>query len=143
MYFDPSENGVDLTNSLLMWLIVIGGLTFIILFVSMLNLLITRGVSGLGVFFGELGGMFSDVFGLSFRRIWALTRLTAMEAYRRKALAVFVVFGLLFMFAGWFMGDTKDITPDRVKVYVSFVLTAISWLTLPVVLILCCFGIPE
>ena len=144
MYFDPNENSINPLFSVLMWLIVTGGLTFVVLFVSVLNLLLTRGVSGLGVFFAELGAMASDVFSLSPRRIWALTRLTAMEAYRRKALAVFVVFALLFMFAGWFMGDaTAEITPDRVKVYISFVLTAISWLTLPVVLILCCFGIPE
>ena len=56
---------------------------------------------------------------------------------------MFVVFALLFMFAGWFMGSSKDITPDQVKVYVSFVLTSMAWLTLPVVLILACFGIPE
>ena len=56
---------------------------------------------------------------------------------------MFVVFALLFMFAGWFMGDTKEITNDQVKVYVSFVLRAISWLTLPVILVLCSFGIPE
>ena len=47
------------------------------------------------------------------------------------------------MFAGWFMGDTKEITNDQVKVYISFVLRAISWLTLPVILVLCSFGIPE
>ena len=47
------------------------------------------------------------------------------------------------MFAGWFIGNSNDITPDQVKVYISFVLTAINWLTLPVVLILFCFGIPE
>ena len=96
-------------------------------------------------FFTELAGITLDVFSLSPSRIWALAKLTFVEAYRRKALAVFVVFALLFMFAGWFMGGdpTAEITADQVKVYVSFVLRTISWLTLPLVLVLSSFGIPE
>ena len=47
------------------------------------------------------------------------------------------------MFAGWFMGGTGEITNDQVKIYVSFVLRAITWLTLPVVVVLSCVGIPE
>ncbi len=143
MYFDPNENLIYPLYALSNWVLTTGGLMFVVLFVSLANLLVTRGKSGVGVFFAEIRGMISDVFSISPRRIWALTRLTFMEAYRRKALAVFVVFAVMFMFAGWFMGDTQEITPDQVKVYVSFVLTSISWLTLPVVLILCCFGIPE
>ena len=143
MYFDPNEYLLNPIISVLNWVVVVGCLTFVVLFVSMINLFATRGAKGIGIFFDELGEMASDLFHLSPRRIWALTRLTYTEAIRRKALAVFVVFGLLFMFAGWFMGDTKEIKPDQVKVYISFVLTTISWLTLPVVLILCCFGIPE
>lgn len=143
MYFDPLENFLNPIISFINWLKVAGSLTLVVLIVSLLNLLATRGAAGIGIFFQELGGILKDLVQLSPRRIWALTRLTFMEAYRRKALAVFVVFALLFMFAGWFMGDTKEIKPDQVKVYISFVLTAISWLTLPVVFILCCFGIPE
>ena len=136
MYFDPAIYRVNPLYSVINWVVVVGALTFVVMFVSLLNLSLTRGSKGIGIFFGELGSMLSDMVNLSPRRIWALTRLTFMEAYRRKALAVFVVFGLLFMFAGWFMGDTKEIKPDQVKVYISFVLTALSWLTLPVVL--CC-----
>ena len=143
MYFDPYENFLNPLRGLINWATVAGSLTLLVIVVSLLNLLLTRGASGLRIFFEELGGMINDLFHLSPRRIWALTRLTFLEAYRRKALLVFVIFGLLFMFAGWFMGDTQDIKPDQVKVYISFVLTAILWLTLPVVLILCCFGIPE
>lgn len=143
MYFDPFDNFLNPVRSLMNWAVVAGSLTLLVLVVSLLNLLTTRGFSGIRVFFEEISGMINDLVHLSPRRIWALTRLTFMEAYRRKALAVFVVFGLLFMFAGWFMGDTNEIKPDQVKVYISFVLTSISWLTLPVVLILCCFGIPE
>jgi hypothetical protein len=143
MYFDPYENFLHPVRGLISWATVAGSLTLVVIVVSMLNLLLIRGTSGIRIFFEEFGGMINDIFHLSPRRIYALTRLTFLEAYRRKALLVFVIFGLLFMFAGWFMGDTKEIKPDQVKVYISFVLTAILWLTLPVVLILCCFGIPE
>lgn len=143
MYFDPAENSVNLVEWLIAWLLVCGGLTFLVLIVSFLNLLLSRGVRGVQQFFSEIASIIGDIFSLSPRRIWALTRLTFLEAYRRKALAVFVVFALIFMFASWFMGDRNAMTPDQIKVNISFVLTAISWLTLPVVLILCCFGIPE
>lgn len=143
MYFDPNENVVFLRDWIENWLMVVGGMAMIVLFVSALSLVSSRGAAGIGDFFGELRAILGDVFSISPRRVWALTRLTFIEAYRRKALFVFVVFALLFMFAGWFISDNSEIKPDRVKIYVSFVLTAISWLTLPVVLILCCFGIPE
>jgi hypothetical protein len=143
MYFDPAENTVHIVRWLVAWLLVAGGLTALVLIVSFLNLLLTRGIRGIQQYFSEIAAIIGDLISLSPRRIWALTRLTFLEAYRRKALAVFVVFGLIFMFASWFMGDRNAMTPDQVKVNISFVLTAISWLTLPVVLILCCFGIPE
>lgn len=143
MYFDPNENLINSGFAFLYWLRVAGGMTLIVAVVSLIALLLTRGSEGFGIFFSELGAMIWDTINLSPRRIWALTRLTFMEAYRRRVLLIFVVFALLFMFAGWFMGDTKEIKPDRIKVYISFVLTSISWLTLPIVLILACFGIPE
>ena len=143
MYFDPSENDLNPLLALKNWSIIVGSLTLVMLAVSLLLLLITRRFAGFRVFGTEVYGILSDIFSLSPRRVWALTRLTFMEAYRRKALFVFVVFGLVFMFASWFMGTREQITSDQVKVYISFVLTAISWLTIPIVLILGCFSIPE
>ncbi len=138
---DPMK-GLEL-GAFPIWLIIAGGLSLIVFLVSMLSVFVNHRGAGRKVFIGELSGCLSDLFSLSPRRIGALAKLTFLEAYRRKALSVFVVFALLFMFAGWFMGDTKEITGDQVKVYVSFVLRAISWLTLPVILVLCSFGIPE
>lgn len=143
MYFDPADNALDPATAALYWLEVTGGLVVLFLFVSLVYLVLTRGAAGIAAYFHEIAGMAKDVFTLSLRRIWALTRLTFIEAMRRKALAVFVVFGLLFMFFGWFTGGSREISPDQLKVYVSFVLTSITWLSLPIVLILCCFGIPE
>ena len=138
---DPTK-GLEL-GAIPIWFIIAGGLALIVFLVSALSVFVTHRGAGGRVFFGELSGCLSDLVSLSPRRIGALAKLTFLEAYRRKALSVFVVFALLFMFAGWFMGDTKEITGDQVKVYISFVLRAISWLTLPVILVLCSFGIPE
>ena len=76
MYFDPNEYLLNPIISVLNWVVVVGCLTFVVLFVSMINLFATRGAKGIGIFFDELGEMASDLFHLSPRRIWALTRLT-------------------------------------------------------------------
>ena len=125
------------------WLVVSGMFGLVVLSISILNIFIIHRRAGGRVLVRETAGCISDLSSISLRRVFALTKLTFLEAYRRKALAVFVVFGLLFMFAGWFMGGTGEITNDQVKIYVSFVLRAITWLTLPVVVVLSCFGIPE
>ena len=83
-----------------------------------------------------------DFSRTSLRRIWALALLTWHESTRKKALYVFVVFAIMIMFAGWFLRSSLDRPDLQVKVYVSFVLTVISWLTLPVVLLLACWGLP-
>jgi len=141
MSFDAQP--IVFSEAILAWLMTAGGMMLLVLGVSFLSAL-SQGNSGLKMFSSEVGGVLSDLISLSPRRIWALAKLTFIEAYRRKALAVFVVFALLFMFAGWFMGGGDgDITNDQVKVYVSFVLRAISWLTLPMALVLSSFGIPE
>src|SRR5690606_18830785 len=83
-----------------------------------------------------------DTIRLSPGRVWAITMLTFKESIRRKALLVFVVFAVLFMFAGWFLSNSNERADLQIKVYVSFVLTAITWLVIPVVLLLACWGLP-
>ena len=73
----------------------------------------------------------------------AIASLTFKEAIRRKALFVFVVFCIMFMFAGWFLTRGGDKPQLQVKLYISFVLTSITWLLLTVMLLLSCWGIPE
>lgn len=142
MTFNPQP--MPILPALGYWLATAGGLAGVIFLFSLVSMLIRHSGSGFQLFGTEVGGFASDLISLSPRRIWALAKLTFVEAYRRKALLVFVVFALLFMFAGWFMGgDSADLTKDQVKVYVSFVLRTISWLTLPLILILSSFGIPE
>ncbi|MBS0206338.1 MAG: hypothetical protein JSS49_25905 [Planctomycetes bacterium] len=142
MSFDPQD--MPVFDAIVYWMVVVGVLSIIVMVVSLLSLLVSHRGAGLRIFAEEILRSLTDLFSLSIRRIWALSKLTFIEAYRRKALAVFVVFALLFMFAGWFMGgDTRDMTTDQVKVYVSFVLRTIAWLTLPLIVVLSSFGIPE
>ena len=142
MTFDPRP--MDLLPALDYWLRTVGGIALIVLLTSLMSVGVSHRGAAIKLFGGELVGCLKDLISLSPRRVWAVAKLTFMEAYRRKALAVFVIFALLFMFAGWFMGgETGEITPDHVTVYVSFVLRTISWLTLPLVLVLSSFGIPE
>lgn len=86
---------------------------------------------------------FKEIFAISPKRVLAITRLTLKEAWRRKALLVFVVFAVLLMFAGWFMTNSNDRADLQLNVHITFMLTTISWLLLPVVMFLSCWGIPE
>ena len=99
--------------------------------------------SGLKVVGDGLMRAFWDFASISPRRVFAIMRLTFKEAVRRKALLVFVVFAVLFMFASWFLTGDSHRPGMQMKVYVSFVLTAVAWLVLPVILLLSCWGLPE
>ena len=147
MTFDPIPYQLLPTDgdvgALLHWAIVVFSCLGIVLVISMLTSLGVWGVAGVGSVGRQLSEGLADTFGLSLRRTWALARLTFIEAIRRKSLLVFVVFALLFMFAGWFLSDTNPRADLQVKVYVSFVLTVISWLILPVMLLLSCWSLPE
>ena len=128
--------------ALLHWLIVFGSFAGIVFSVSVLVALGIYGASGPTAVMARVWQGLHDFLGISSRRIWAIALLTIKEAVRRKALFVFVVFAALVMFAGWFL--ESDLRADlQVKNAVSFALTTISWLTLPVVLLLSCWGLPE
>ena len=94
-------------------------------------------------FLHGLSTFFKEIFAISPKRVLAITRLTLKEAWRRKALLVFVVFAVLLMFAGWFMTNSNDRADLQLNVHITFMLTTISWLLLPVVMFLSCWGIPE
>ncbi|MEM6331218.1 MAG: hypothetical protein AAF790_13345, partial [Planctomycetota bacterium] len=73
-------------------------------------------------------------------RVSALAWLAIKESFRRRVWVGFVVFAAILVFAGWFLpsGDYKD--PG--KLYLSFVLTATSYLTLLLALLLSTFSLP-
>ena len=104
-------------NPLVRWALVVCVLALIGSFVGAVSSWIGGGNKGLGGFFGVLGRGFADLLCISPRRVFALATLTTRESIRRKALWVGAVFLVLFMFAGWFIGDTSDATPA--KPYIS------------------------
>ena len=80
-----------------------------------------------------------DLFSMSPRRILALARLAVQESLRRRVLVGFAVFVLILLFAGWFL-DTQSIDPANL--YLSFVLTATTYLVLLMALFLSAFSLP-
>jgi len=141
MNFNPIPFNV--LAGLVYWLVVAGTGLLMLTGVTFLTLVASRGTDGIRTFGRHVSGAFSDFFSLSPRRIGAIAKLTFLESYRRRALLVFVVFGILIMFAGWFLSGGDLVPYDQVKLYVSFVLRTISWLIIPVTLLLACWGIPE
>ncbi len=120
------------------------GFLVVVGIISFLVSMFVYGTRGPGAFFQGIARGLQELFSLSPRRLGALTMLTFKEAIRRKALLVFVVFAVLFMFAGWFLtGGTEQQKDFQAKVYISFALRTITWLLLPVMLLLACWAIPE
>lgn len=135
---------VDPLKAALMWAGFFGGFLIVVGIISLLVSLMMHGLRGVvGMFNAVVQGLM-DLVSLSPRRLAALTGLTFKEAVRRRALLVFVVFAVLFMFAGWFItGGAQQQKDFQAKVYVSFALRTMTWLLLPLVLLLSCWGIPE
>lgn len=73
------------------------------------------------------------------RRIAALTRLSIKEAFRSRALWVFSILLLLFLFASWFLPYKPE---DQVRNYVKAVFLVMSVLLLLTAAMLAAFSIP-
>lgn len=129
-----------ITEGLKSWLLVLLACGVLALFVGLVVSVLGNGLSGFSVFFGTLSRGFRDLTRISSRRVFAIASLTFKESHRRKAFLVGVVFLLLFMFAGWFLQGTDLEKPA--KPYISFVLTAIKWLLVPMALLVSCWGLP-
>ncbi len=80
-----------------------------------------------------------DLPATSPRRILAMTQLTIKEAIRRKVLVAFVIFVIIFLFAGWFLDVKSD---DPAHLYLSFVLTTTSYLVIVLSLFLATVSLP-
>lgn len=87
-----------------------------------------------------LGSMLDDVFGMSPRRVWALTLLAVKESIRRRIVVVFILFIVLLLFAGWYLDPGS---PHPARLYLSFVLTATGYLILLLALFLSVFSLPN
>ena len=82
---------------------------------------------------------FRELFEMSPRRIWALARLAMKEAWRKRVWVALAVFVVILIFAGWFL---KTDHQDPAKLYISFVLTATTYLVLGIALLLSAFSLP-
>jgi ABC-type transport system involved in multi-copper enzyme maturation permease subunit len=129
-------------NALRSWGIVVGIIAAVALGVGLLSSL-RLGPSGMAVFTRGLSSYFRDMVTMSPTRVLAIARLTLKESIRRKALMVFVIFAVLLMFGGWFLSSGNSREGLQAGVQIWFLLTAISWLVLPVVMFLACWSIPE
>lgn len=139
--FNPEP--FEIWPAIFMWVIVVFAFSVVAVVFAMAVGLLTGGLSGAGRVLKGLVQGIVDLFSISPGRVYAISQLTFREALRRKALLVFVVFAVLFMFAGWFLQGANQRPDEQVKVLVSFVLTTLSFLILPVALLLACWGIPE
>lgn len=124
---------------LLQWLAVVGTAAAIFTTLGTLVSFIQNGTNAPRLLGGTFVRGFKDLFFLSFRRISAIARLTFMEAYRRKAFAVGVVFLGMIMFSGWFVGDSRN---DSIAPYISTVVTPMWMMLVPMSLLVACWGIP-
>lgn len=88
---------------------------------------------------GRVRQVFADLRGLSLRRLWALTRHTVIESIRRRVLFAFIVFGVLFLFAGWYIDTTPT---EQVKIYVSFVFRSASVMMFVIAVLLGAMSVP-
>ncbi|RLS39784.1 MAG: hypothetical protein DWH81_07930 [Planctomycetota bacterium] len=136
----PFDTNHPLLNVILQWALILCVISVIGTFVGGVSSLMGGGKRGLSEFFGVIGRALSDLILVSPQRIFALATLTTRESVRRKALWIGAVFLVLFMFAGWFIGDSDDTTPA--KAYISFVITTIRWMLLPLAVLLSCWGLP-
>ncbi len=133
----------DFLDAIAHWGQAVGAFLVLVIIASCGLSLLTHGKDGPVLVLRWVPRFFTDLFQLSPRRVFAIAQLTFREAVRRKALVVFGMFALLFMFGSWFMDNPNERMDLQVKNYISFVLTAITWLLLPVVLLISCWGLPE
>lgn len=79
---------------------------------------------------------------LSWRRIWALARLSFKEAVRRKVLWAFSALLLVFLFGSWFLPYDELKPEDQVRNYVTVIYWAMTPLLLFVASLIAAFSIP-
>ncbi len=124
----------------LQWLLVIAGLAVGGLIFGFLVAVLRNGpLRATAMTWQAIRGAVVDLFLISPRRVWALACLAVKESIRRRVLVGFLVFVLILLFASWFL-DPNSVEPARL--YMSFVLTASSYLVLLLVLFLSVFSLP-
>ncbi len=123
------------------WLIVVGLLGAAVLVLGLIGAIVRQGpVAGPRSFVRFVGSALGDLVRMSPRRVGAIMRLAVLESVRRMVLAVFVVFIVILLFAGWYLDPG---TNEPAKLYLSFLLSTTSYLVLLLALLLSVFSLPN
>jgi hypothetical protein len=96
-------------------------------------------IGGGDVVYRTLRTAAADLLAISPRRILAMAWLAVQESLRLRVLVGFAVFVLILLFAGWFLDPRSS---DPATLYLSFVLTATTYLVLLMALFLSVFSLP-
>jgi ABC-type transport system involved in multi-copper enzyme maturation permease subunit len=97
-------------------------------------------IGGFAALVAVLLPLLTHLTELSWRRIWALSRLTVKEVIRRRVLWVFAALALVFLFGAWFIIDPNP--EHRVSIYVELVYLAMAVLLLATGSLLAAFSLP-
>jgi len=81
-----------------------------------------------------------DLLGISPRRVWGLSVLAIREAFRRRVWVAMLLFLLVLMFASWNLAPNSD---QPAVIYLNFVLTAATYIMLPVAVFTAAFSLPQ
>jgi hypothetical protein len=130
----------NILEGLKQWALASAALAAVVIGIAIVASLILNRGGFLRVFMSRTREALVDLIAVSPRRIGAISLVTIKESVRRKALLVFVVFTIVFMFANWFLGDDRELS--AAKPYISTVLMALNWMIIPVALLLSCWGLP-
>ena len=124
----------------LYWLLAVVSLSVVAMLTGLLVAAMEHGpVIAVGRTRRAIGAGVVDLMRLSPRRVWALTWLAVKESIRRRVVVVFAVFIVVLAFAGLFLDPGS---PNPARLYLSFVLTATSYLILLLALFLSAFSLP-
>lgn len=96
-------------------------------------------IRGGEVVYQTVVGGIRELLAMSPRRIGALAKLAVKEAVRRRVAVALGVFFVLLLFANWFLTTNHQ---EPAKLYLSFVLTATTYLVLGIALLLSAFSLP-
>jgi ABC-type transport system involved in multi-copper enzyme maturation permease subunit len=130
----------DLLGALPRFLLVFCGL---LLFALIVGFAVSAGRRGLlrggDYTYRTIVGGLGELFHTSPRRVWALARLAIKEAWRRRVIVALAVFFIILLFANWFLSANIQ---KPARLYLSFVLTATTYLVLGIALVLSAFSLP-
>ncbi|MDO4587790.1 MAG: hypothetical protein Q4C95_10905 [Planctomycetia bacterium] len=122
------------------WLIAVGMLLAIFVVISFIFLMLRYGPGKVMPTFAiNFRRGLEDLFQLSWKRVFAIACLIVKESIRKKVIIVCVIFLILLMFAGWFLPQSS---PDPGRLYLSFVLSATTYLVLLLALFLSSLSLP-